>query len=215
MKKILYLSLLFMSAFFYACDDKKSEDVSSVTEYAVITIEGGEQLYVAKGSSYVAKGTSSGGEDVSIKGGDIDTNKCGFYDVEFSATNSDGFDAKYNQSVIVYEEDGVLAGVYDAIRTTKKQGGLVLIYKNAEGTYDCTDIVGGYYEFAKGYGNAYAQKVTSMTLVDGSISATSVGASAFGVWSMTNGVKTGDVLTWKASLPDFGFDVQLTKKTIK
>jgi len=215
MKKILYLSLLCMSAFFYACDDKKSEDVSRVTEYAVITMEGGEELFVERGSSYVAKGVSSGGEDVKIVGGDIDTDKCGFYHVEFSAINKDGFAAKYTQLVIVYEQDNVLAGVYDGIRTTKNQGGLVLIYKNTDGTYSCTDIIGGYYEFGKGYGNAYAQPATSISLAGNIITATSVGATPWGTWDMSNGLKTGDILTWKAALPDFGFDVKLTKKTIK
>lgn len=214
MKKILYLSMLSIIALFSSCDDIGTEDISRITEYAVITPEGGDLIYVEKGSSYTAAATSSGGEEVRIKN-DVDVNQPSIYSVVFTATNADGFDASTIQTVVVYEEDDVLAGVYDAIRVGRN-GGLVLIYSNGDGTYSCTDLVGAYYEYGKGYGSRYASPTSKMELSGSVITADPGAATPWGPWGISNGVKTGDVLTWKVELigDGFGFDVQLTKKSI-
>ncbi len=215
MRKILYLSILAIFALFSSCD-KESEDISRTTTYAVITYDGDDVMFVEKGGSYTAAATSSGGEDVKITGADaVDVNMPGFYTVQFAATNVDGYDAIASQTVIVWESDDVLAGVYDGIRVNKSKGGIVLIYSNGDGTYTCSDMLGGYYHQGVNYGPAYAAPSSAME-VSGSTITAAQGACAFGPVGLSGGVKTGDVLTWKGTLLDhsFGFDVQLTKRTM-
>jgi len=214
MKKLLYLSMLAIIALFSSCDDLATEDISRITEYAVITPEGGDIVYVEKGSSYTPAATSSGGEEVRIKN-DVDVDQPSIYSVVFTATNADGFDASKIQTVVVYEEDDVLAGVYDAIRVGKN-GGLVLIYSNGDGTYSCTDLIGAYYEYGKGYGSRYSSPSSKMEITGSVITSDPGAATPWGPWGISNGVKTGDVLTWRVELigDGFGFNVQLTKKSI-
>ncbi|RUT72909.1 immunoglobulin-like domain-containing protein [Ancylomarina longa] len=213
MKKILLYSFLLTLFFGVVSCDKETEDISRVTTYAAITYEGDAVVYVEKGGSFTPSATSSGGEDVTITES-VDVNKPGFYNVSYSATNVDGFDAVVDQLVIVYEEDDVLAGVYDGIREGKN-GGIVLIYSNGDGTYSCSDLIGGYYQFGKGYGAKYASPTSKMEITGNIITADPGAATPWGSWDLSNGVKNGNVLTWKTTLIDdgFGFNVQLTKKS--
>lgn len=214
MKKILYLSILSIITLFSACDEKDTEGISRITEYPIITVLGDDLIYVEKGSTFSDPGaTSSGGEEISIT--DIDTNQPGIYTVEYSAVNPDGLDGISTRTVVVYEEDAILAGVYEGIRVGKN-GGLVLIYTNGDGTYSCTDLIGGYYQFGRGYGSRYSSPTSKME-ISGSVITADPGANTpWGPWGLSNGLKTGDVLTWKTTLigDGFGFDVQLTKKSI-
>lgn len=214
MRKILYISILLIVALFSSCD-KDSEDISRVTEYAVITFEGDATMFVPKGGTYTPSATSSGGEEVIITGS-VDVNQPGFYIISFSATNVDGFDATVEQTVIVYEEDAVLAGVYDGIRVGQDSGGVVLIYPNGDGTYTCSDLLGGYYQFGRGYGVAYSSPTASMVVSGDVITAADGAATPWGPWNLSDGKKDGDVLTWKTTLIDdgFGFNVQLTKRAM-
>lgn len=216
MRKLLYLSILAIVALFSSCD-KESEDISRSTTYAVITFDGDDVVFVEKGGSYSAAATSSGGEEVKISGADdVDVNTPGFYTVTFAATNLDGYDAITSQLVIVWEADDVLAGVYDGIRVGKDLGGIVLIYPNGDGTYTCTDLIGGYYHQGVNYGVAYSSPTSKMEISGSTITAVPGSETPWGAWDLTAGVKTGDVLTWKTTLigDGFGFDVQLTKRSM-
>lgn len=216
MKKILYLSLFAIVALLASCDDDATEGISRITEYPIITVLGDELIYVEKGSTFVDPGaTSSGGEEVKIDV--VDTNKPGIYTVEYAAVNPDGLDGVSTRTVVVYEEDGILAGVYDGIRVSRGYGGMVLIYTNGDGTYSCTDLLGGYYEYGAGYGRRYSSATSKMELVGNVITADPGADTPWGPWDLSDGEKNGDVLTWKTTLigDGFGFDVQLTKKTIE
>ena len=215
MKKILYISLLAIITLFSACDDKETEDISRVTEYPIITVLGDDLIYVERGTTFVDPGaTSSGGEEVLVDA--VDTNQPGIYTVEYAAANADGIPGIATRMVVVYEEDGILAGVYDGIRVTRGYGGLTLIYTNGDGTYSCTDLLGGYYEYGAGYGRAYSSATSRMELNGNVITADPGKSTPWGPWDLSGGMKSGDVLTWKTTLigDGFGFDVQLTKKTI-
>jgi hypothetical protein len=219
MRKLLYLSILAIVALFSSCD-KESEDISRSTTYAVITFDGDDVVFVEKGGSYTAAATSSGGEDVKISGVDgVDVNSPGFYTVTFAATNADGYDALVSQLVIVWEADDVLAGVYDGIRVGKDNGGIVLVYPNGDGTYTCTDLLGGYYDQGVNYGPAYAS-VTSKMEISGDVITADNGSAVFGgPIGISEGAKTGDVLAWKATIigganDGFGFNVELTKRSM-
>ena len=215
MKKILlYSFLLTLFVSFVSCE-KDSEGISTVTKFAVITYVGDDVVYVKKGGSYTPSATSSGGETITIKGS-VDVNKPGFYPIQFSATNADGFDALAEQLVVVYEADDILAGVYDGVRVGKDLGGLVLIYPNGDGSYSCTDLLGGYYEFGVKYGNAYASPTSKMSITGNTITADPGSDTPWGPWELSEGLKTGDVLTWKSTLigDGFSFNVKLTKKSI-
>lgn len=213
MRKLLYLSILSIIILFVACD-KETEDISRATTYAIITYEGDAVVFIEKGGSFTPSATSSGGEEVKISGS-IDFNQPGFYTITYAATNIDGYDAVNTQLFIIWEEDDVLAGVYDGIRVNKNKGGIVLIYPNGDGTYTCSDLLGGYYHQGVSYGPAYAAPSSSME-VSGSTITAAQGVCAFGPVTLTGGEKTGDVLTWIGTLTNhsFGFDVQLTKRSM-
>jgi len=55
-----------------------------------------------------------------------------------------------------------------------------------------------------------------MEISGNSITADPGADTPWGPWELSSGLKTGDVLTWKATLigDGFGFNVQLTKRTI-
>jgi len=215
MRKLLYLSILSIVALFSSCD-KETEDISRLTTYAVITYEGDDVVFIEKGGSFTPSATSSGGEEVKITGS-VDVNQPGFYTITYAATNIDGYDAIAQQLVIVWEEDNVLAGVYDGIRIGKDKGGIVLIYPNGDGTYSCSDLLGGYYQFGVNYGAAFASPTSKMEISGDVITASNGAETPWGPWDLSGGLKTGDVLTWKTTIldgSDFGFNVQLTKRVM-
>lgn len=219
MKKIKYLYLLiFLAAVvFTGCEKKnlETEGLSTVTTYAIITIDGDATIFVPKGTTYTDAGaTASGGEDVIVTN-PVNTASCGFYTVNYLAYNVDGFPAQNSRTVIVYEEDAIIAGVYDGIRISKNAGGIVLIYPNGAGAYTCSDLVCGYYEFGtNNYGNDFAAEAT-LNLSGNTITSPG-GAMGFGPISISDGLLNGNTITWTTSLDAhaFAFTCQLVKKVI-
>ncbi|SFS69852.1 immunoglobulin-like domain-containing protein [Lutibacter maritimus] len=103
MKNIYIYILLVSVLFFIACEDDTTDDVSSITNFAVFDYS--PFTVVPLGGSFTPGATAKEGEtevDVVIEG-TVDTNTVGFYTISYSATNSDGFVASAFETVLVHD----------------------------------------------------------------------------------------------------------------
>lgn len=220
MKKYSIIFLAFVGILF-SCDIESTGDVSSVTIYPELSINGEPLVYSEMGQPFNDPGATAtvGGTAIDYNtSGDLDINTPGFYTINYSALNSDGFEASASRTVVVYENNSTVAGVYDGIRISNGKGGPILVSSRTDGDFNISDLVGGYYEFGVGYGNAYAfPAIISVDVSGGTVTSAAGGVGGFGPCSLTNGAITADgkEMTWTATLTDydFGFDVKLTKVT--
>lgn len=196
--------------------DLETEGLSRVTFFADLAMAGEDVIFHPVGEAFNDPGamaTENGEEIPVVVSGAVDVNTPGFYNISYSAENSDGFSSSVTRSVIVYET-GDIVGIYDAIRIGRG-GGLVLVSTNPDGGYFVSDLIGGYYEFWVGYGNAYA--APSTLYVDGNTVTADIGSCGFGPVEISNGLISGDhqTMSWTMTLLDydFSFDVELAKIT--
>ncbi|MBQ1885368.1 MAG: DUF5011 domain-containing protein, partial [Bacteroidales bacterium] len=94
MKK-LYIYLLAALPLLSGCS-KDSEDHSFITDYASISVEGDDYIFVNYGDDYVEPGVTAtiAGEDVSSQlkiDNPFQKNTYGKFDVSYSITNADGY----------------------------------------------------------------------------------------------------------------------------
>lgn len=215
-KTFIYCTLIF-SLLIISCT-KTSENVSTVTNFAVMELLGDPIEYTESGQPYNDPGVEAtiAGEIVEYETiGTVDTNTPGVYDLSYEVVNEDGFAAKQFRTVFVYENNGTIAGMYDGIRVGRGGGPVLIATTGTADTYSITDILGGYYEYDAAYGRAYAAPGT--LVVSGASITSSGGSNAFGGWSLLSGsVNSPTELTWSITYdvdPTFGFDIQLTKIT--
>lgn len=176
MKKltILYI-LLVLGIAFTSCErDTSSQDTSKITYFVNFELEDVETFpYILNryftildvGTVYTEPGytATEGDNDVTADVrvvGDADGSTIGYYAINYSATNVDGFDASIKREVLVYDPADFapdeLEGTYAGIRENKGKGASVEIKKVKEGLYYVSDWLVGYYEVVAGYGVAYS-----------------------------------------------------------
>lgn len=217
MKKTYIYCTLILSLLAISCT-KTSENVSTVTNFAVMKLLGDPIEYTESGQVYNDPGVEAtiSGEIVEYETvGTVDTNTPGVYDLSYEVVNEDGFAAKAFRTVFVYENNGTIAGMYDGERVGRTGGPVLIASTGTADTYSITDILGGYYEYGVSYGRAYAAPGT--LVVSGASISSSGGSNGFGGWSLSSGsINSPTDLTWSITYdvdPTFGFDVQLTKTT--
>ncbi len=191
MKVIYKLGVFLLSVLLsVSCHDITTEDITKVTYYVDIDLEGGDQYLLPVGTAYVEPGMTAteNGEDVSSKvqiSGTVDHTKIGFYDIEYSATNVDGFNKSVTRKVIVYDPSVTvdISGDYavDANLSHRLQLNnsavikysdmasmygagdystyVVKIEKIVPGIFSVTDFFGGYYSEGRAYAPAYAYEM--------------------------------------------------------
>ena len=144
MKKIFKISFCITLFFFISCESAETDNVSFVTTYPVISVEG-DQIYITpKGTPYEDPGASAsvGEESVELDvNGDVDTSTPGLYPILYSATNTDGFSRVASRQVVVYDPatDAVdLSGDYLRAAT----GVTVTVTKIGPSTYHINDAGG-------------------------------------------------------------------------
>lgn len=220
MKKLLMSIVCIATLFLSSCETETTGDVSRVTVFPELQIIGDATMLTEVGQSFADPGANAtiGGTPVAFQtGGNLDTNTPGFYTIIYSVENSDGFEASAQRTVIVYENNGTAAGVYNGIRVNRGFGGFVLLSSAGGNNYNCSDLLGGYYHQGLLYGPAYAFPGVITIPGDGTVTSAGGGAGGFGPVALLNGVDSGaGVLTWFGNLTNyggFGFDVQLTKIT--
>ncbi len=105
MKKIvLYISLLCIAAFFYACESDDTENVSEITNYASIVLIGDSEIIINQNDPFTDPGAdvTIAGEPVPYETSTIvDSSVPGVYFINYSATNEDGFTATGSRTVVV------------------------------------------------------------------------------------------------------------------
>ena len=171
MKKILYSLMSFLITLsFTSCNDETTQDLSVVTHYVTLELNGDELTLVPLGTTYTDEGVIAleGDEDVSsevIVDNSVNSNNVGIYTVTYSATNKDGFPSSIERTVAVYdpsvnvniEGSYIVNGARTSGTTVSPYSGFsVSLTQIAPGIYEISDYLGGYYEQGRGYGSAYA-----------------------------------------------------------
>lgn len=218
-KNIVFLIMLSIITFF-SCNDN-AENLSRVTYFVDLSINGDKEQVITVGSAYSDLGVvaTEGDNDVTdqvITSGSVDTSTPGLYTIKYSATNQDGFDSSTERFVIVVPENLStidISGVYNGQREGKQmvpEG--CEITKISEGVFKATDLFGGYYNLLLGYGSAYALS-TYFYLNDDNTYVSVYNTTAWGPWDVLNTTYDPDTNTFKHRVQQgtFGFNVTLTK----
>jgi hypothetical protein len=175
MKKII--TLLFTGLIFIACSTDDTANVSTVTNYPVLTLNGDETVFVPQGGTYVDPGCISTEGDAVIKNtstivgnyrgaATLDTNTPDEYLQTYTAVNKDGFSASANRRVVVYKTGDLVNSIEGVYTCTISRNGstpsaayknikYLYIWKNANGTYEISDAFGGWYQYGRGLGIGY------------------------------------------------------------
>ena len=176
MKKLLLPIIAMCTLLFSSCDNDSTSDVSKVTFYPDFEMNGDAEVYLNLGESFEDPGVVATEDGAvieytssisgSLRGGKtIDTSIPDIYIITYTAVNKDGFKGTTKRKVFVVDNGNLvdnISGLYTA--STKRDGTItaayedmehVLIYKNADGTYQISDAIGLYYAVGRGYGPAY------------------------------------------------------------
>lgn len=223
MNKIFkYGSFLILAiAFLTVSCEKATEDISTVTYYAVFDMQGDDYVVLQKGVPYVEPGVTAMANEQSVDvviSGTVDENTPGVYYINYSAVNADGYSASTQRKVrvIEYGTDNVdISGTYDGIRVSKLAGGVVTITKIGEGVYEVDDILGGYYWQYAGYGPSYAANGVFTENADGTWTSSQGFISGWSDVTVAQDIVVdmeAGTISYYALMVDanFGFDVVLT-----
>ncbi len=187
--KINLFILAWSLAFLSSCSDDyvSTSNVSDLTYFAVIDLEGESTVYVDCGSSANVPGataTENGQEiplNTTVEGvwndnATIDFNKPDKYVFNYSATNADGFDSFAERTIYVFCTGDLVNDISGLYKSTVTRNGVltaqytgleyVLINKTGPNTYSLSDAIGGYYDFGRGYGDRYRAKGITITAND-------------------------------------------------
>jgi hypothetical protein len=176
MKKITAL-LIVACTFFVACNDVDTANVSSITNYPIITLNGNSTVFVPLGGTYTDPGA------VALEGGNpiptvttargnfrgattINTNIADEYTQTYTATNKDGFKASATRRVIVYKTGDLVNSIEGVYTCTVSRNGSIpsnayrdikylYIWKNTDGTFEISDAFGGWYQYGRALGQSY------------------------------------------------------------
>ncbi|MFV8341163.1 immunoglobulin-like domain-containing protein [Flavobacterium sp. XS2P39] len=176
MKKIIAL-LVVASTFFVSCDDIDTANVSSITNYPLITVIGSNPIFVPLGGTYTDPGAvatengapiafTSVGSGNYRKATTIDTNIADEYSQTYTASNKDGFKASAVRKVIVYKTGDLVNSIEGVYTCTISRNGVtpsnayrnikyIYIWKNTDGSYEISDSFGGWYQYGRGLGLSY------------------------------------------------------------
>lgn len=171
MKKIINIVILACLTLFISCE-KETEGISFETNYANFIMTGPSFYNLPLGTPYAEPGlkAEAGGQDLPVTAtNNIDHTKMGIYDVNYSATNKDGYGATTSRTVAVYNPAAPatdFSGEYisdmyrlnaDGVSGRRTFNGLsVTVTKVSPGIFYISDLLGGYYDQGVAYGSAYA-----------------------------------------------------------
>lgn len=184
MKNIFITLFLFCSLLFVSCENEDTANISSVTNYPLISVNGDDPVFVQKGNPYNDPGAlaTEGSNEIPFTttstgnyrgSSSLNTNLIDSYSVIYTATNKDGFQASGTRTVWVYNNGDLVNSIEGIYTSTVARGGAtsaqytnmkyVLIWKNDNGTYEMSDGLGGYYNIGRNYGVTYAAGPTVIT----------------------------------------------------
>ena len=212
--KYLYLVLLIFTGTFVSCIEADSTgDVSFVTNYPVITLNGPSVMFLEQGEAYVELGAVSTEGDNEIEttisygsgaylgapGVNSGTDTPDNYVVTYSAVNKDGFAGSSLRNIWVVPPTGDLVTSIEGFYTSSVQRGptftpsaqyndleYVFIWKVSDNVYGLSHGIGGYYDLGRGYGPAYAAAGGTITV---------------------NNLASGDITYSGSPIPGFGINI--------
>lgn len=206
-KYAIYLFVVVFSTLLSGCEKNiTTQDQSIVTHYVTIDLKGNNsqgQYLLGLGTPYVDPGyvAMEGDEDVTdnVKvTGEVNSNKPGFYTLNYSAVNKDGFSKSVSRTVIVYDPNNTMevAGDYTSDVTRRApydnafSGLSVSMSKFLPGIFHVSDLLGGYYSLGYDYGDDYAMTGYIQVNEDNSIELLSSHIKGWGdsLDGMTNGI---------------------------
>lgn len=157
--------------------EKTTEGLTGITYYPVITLNG-DYGVVYLGETYEDPGCVAimNGVDITSQvkvDSNIDSNQVGEYVVTYSATNEQGFSASATRLVYVVNEDSI-ENMYFAVVNGSIDGGIVYISDNGNGTYQVSDVCGGFYSYYRypgydAYGYDFYAEANFSIAADGTI----------------------------------------------
>jgi hypothetical protein len=221
MKKI-FITLFFIAGLLLvSCENEETANVSSVTDYPLVEVIGSNPILVQKGSVYTDPGAKAteGGNTIPYKtsasgtykgGSSLNTNIIDGYVMTYTAVNKDGFSASATRNVWVYNNGDLINSIEGLYTSTVVRGGsstaqytdmeFVLIWKNADGKYQLSCGLGGYYDIGRAYGPNFAGTPAIITAIN-------IPANNFTISNFTVPGFGGNVVMT-------GFTVNPTTKTI-
>ncbi|MDR0687063.1 MAG: DUF5012 domain-containing protein [Prevotellaceae bacterium] len=223
--------LAFLSVFLLFGCEKETENVSRVTYYCELSLEGNPVELVGLGEAYSEPGwkASENGVDVSdavTVSGSVNTNEAGLYRLTYSVNNEDGYPKVATRQVVVCNTtpSPLESGLYTVSKSSNRNGTTVygqdftiLIYQVSPGEFYVSDLFGGYYDQRAGYGSDYAM-VGYITLEsDNSLALGENGVKGWGdsLDGLSNGAydPATKTISWTASYAGtYNFNVTATKQ---
>ncbi len=206
--KNLFIVLLVIGTV-VSCTKEDTGEVSSVTNYPIINVNGPGLVLVSQGDAYQDEGAVSteGGSEIettiSISNGvyqgapGVDTNTPDKYVVTYSAINGDGFAGNALRDVWVANTGDLttsIEGLYLAnaqrapafsFLSAYTDMTYVIIWKTGANTYEISHAIGGYYDVGRGYGPGYAARGAVITANDIPGNNFSISQAVLPVWGNT------------------------------
>ncbi|MCL7763694.1 DUF5012 domain-containing protein [Polaribacter sp. Z014] len=177
MKKIsIYITLIAVALIANGCVENDSYDISEVTNFAVFTLSGDQEVLLKNGTEYVEPGATAleAGQPVEVtttmsaglyRGLPFSKDVSDIYTVSYSAENKDGFLASSGRTIIIGDKGDLvtdLSGVY--VSSVSRNGTTsdqyqnmeyVMIWKKSDGIYQISDGIGAWYELGRVLGTGY------------------------------------------------------------
>ena len=206
-KNIIGLVFAFMA--FTGCEIAEPIE-SEITYYPELELIGEEIFLVEEGNTFEDPGITAQveGEDVPFEvNNEVDTSTPGMYTVTYEATNEDGFSVTIDRTVVVYEDNGTVAGYWHGSSGNGTGFPILVSSTDDPNVFEITDVLAGHYEYGVNYGPAYAVPST-ITVAGGTVTSPG-GPNAFGSWTVDAPSITADQtrMTWGATLVDQGFSL--------
>lgn len=157
-KNIIIAALLVLSApvMLTSCGDDESEGKSRITYYAILDLIGNAYTTTQVGQPFTDPGCTAtmGGEDVSdqiVSSGSVNTNALGYYKLNYSVTNPDGFSASATRTVAVVDKNNFASTYFGESQYGARHyfNAPITIKDNGDGTYTINDLAGGFYCYGR------------------------------------------------------------------
>lgn len=165
MNKLIYKILPVLFVLIVSCEqDDTTEGVSRITYFNDIELVGEENYLVNVGDSYIEPGAIASENDVDVTDNivisdNVDTSTIGYYTVNYSIVNVDGFSKTISRNVFVVPADRstseIYSGTYTGVVSTGTHPNATLITHLGDGLYYCTDFIGARYNIGFDYGPVY------------------------------------------------------------
>lgn len=128
--------------FLTSCDGDSTDNVSKVTAYANLHMNGDAVVVLTQGQTYTEAGVDAEADgktlDVTIDG-TVDTSKPSVYKIKYSAVNSDGFPASLTRTIIVLSSQ---PSTIDLSGTFFRNGNPNNVTKLGDRKYICDNATG-------------------------------------------------------------------------